>query len=404
LVNVTKRIELALRKSDAVIARRGGDEFGILLESVRTEEEAVKIAKRIQKVLESPIVVAEREVQTRASMGIVLAKNGSHGSLDQNITAEKLLAYADTAMYLAKSQRDCPYCVFKSKMIADSTVRLELASELQHAVEREELSLNYQPIIDLESATTIGFEALVRWHHPHHGNVPPNVFIPIAESKGLIIEIGELVLRKACQQAMLWRQQVQRDIIMSVNVSMRQLASRHFVETVVDVLRETQLPPHCLKLEVTESLLMQQPAESLSKLHELRKTGVMIAIDDFGTGYSSLSYLHQMPLNVLKVDRSFVHGMFESGKHMAIIRAILALASSLELKVIAEGVETVDQLQQLQVLGCPMVQGFYFSRPLPFSEAGELIERIWEWPKAEYCSLIFAKGTCGQLLTQRPVG
>lgn len=404
LVSVTQRIAGALRKSDAVIARLGGDEFGILLESVRNEEDAIKIAKRIQETLEAPIVVAEREIQTRASMGIVLSDYSLHGSLDQRVTAERLLAFADTAMYQAKSQKDCPYCVFRSKMITDSTTRLEMASELKHAVEREELSLNYQPIIDLESATTIGFEALVRWQHPSHGNVPPNVFIPIAESKGLIVEIGELVLRKACYQAAQWRTKVNRDIVMSVNVSMRQLASKRFVETVVDALQATQLPSHCLKLEVTESLLMQQPGESLSKLHELRQAGVMISIDDFGTGYSSLSYLHQMPLDVLKVDRSFVNGMFESGKHLAIIRAILALASSLQLKVIAEGVETVEQLQQLQVLGCEMVQGYYFSRPLPVIEAGELLQRIWEWPKAEVCSLIFTKGPNGQLLTQRPVG
>lgn len=404
LISVARRFEGALRRSDAVIARLGGDEFGILLESVRNEEDAIKIAKRIHETLESPIVVAEREIQTRASMGIVLADYGLQGAIEQKITAESLLAYADTAMYLAKSQRDSPYCLFKSKMIADSTMRLEMASELRHAVQREELSLNYQPIIDLRTASTVGYEALVRWQHPFHGNVPPNVFIPIAEAKGLIVEIGELVLRKACQQAMQWRTQANRDLIMSVNVSMRQLASKRFVQTVVDTLRETELPPHCLKLEVTESLLMQQPGESLSKLHELRQTGVMISIDDFGTGYSSLSYLHQMPLDVLKVDRSFVNGMFESGKHLAIIRAILALASSLQLKVIAEGVETIDQLQQLQVLGCEMVQGYYFSRPLPVKEAGELLQRVWEWPKAEVCSLLFTRGPTGQLLTQSPVG
>ena len=404
LINVTQRFEAALRESDAVIARLGGDEFGILLESVRNEEDAIKIACRVHETLDQPIEVAEREIQTRASMGIVLANYGAEGFIDNTITADKLLAYADTAMYLAKSQRDCPYCVFKSKMIADSTVRLEMASELKHAIAREELSLNYQPIIDLRTSTTLGYEALVRWHHPIHGNVPPNVFIPIAEAKGLIVEIGELVLKKACHQATLWRNQVGRDVVISVNVSMRQLASKRFVSAVIDTLRESQLPPHCLKLEVTESLLMQQPTESLSKLHELRREGVMIAIDDFGTGYSSLSYLHQMPLDVLKVDRSFVNGMFDSGKHLAIIRAILALAASLQLKVIAEGVETIEQLQQLHVLGCEMVQGYYFSKPLPVAEAGELLNRVWEWPKAEVCSLIFTQGPSGQLLTQRPVG
>ena len=279
-----------------------------------------------------------------------------------------------------------------------------MAGELRHAIERDELSLNYQPIIDLETGTAIGFEALVRWYHPVQGNIPPNIFIPIAESKGMIVEIGEWVLRKACQQTALWRAEFNRDLVVSVNVSMRQLASKGFVETVIDALRSTQLPPHCLKLEVTESLLMQQPAETLSKLHELKETGVTIAIDDFGTGYSSLSYLHQMPLDVLKIDRSFVNGMFDSGKHLAIVRAILALASSLQLKVIAEGVETIEQLQQLQVLGCEMVQGYYFSRPIPVASAAQLLQQTWEWPKAEVCNLILAKGPGGQLLTQRPEG
>ena len=289
-------------------------------------------------------------------------------------------------------------------MTAESTVRLELGSELRHAIEREELSLHYQAIVDLESATTFGYEALVRWKHPVQGNVPPNIFIPIAEAKGMIVAIGEWVLRKACQQAAQWRTQFDRELVISVNVSMRQLASKGFVETVIDALQTTQLPPNCLKLEVTESLLMQQPKDTLYKLHELRESGVTIAIDDFGTGYSSLSYLHQMPLDVLKIDRSFVNGMFDSGKHLAIVRAILALATSLQLKVIAEGVETIEQLQQLQVLGCDMVQGYFFSRPLAVTEAAKLIVQNWDWQRAEVCSLILTKGRGGQLLTQRPEG
>ncbi len=404
LVSVANRIDSVLRKSDAVLARLGGDEFGILLESVCNEEDAIRVATRIHEKLLLPIVVAEREIMTRLSMGIVIANSCTQDSREVVITAEKLLNQADTAMYVAKSQSDCPYCVFKNEMTAETTIRLELGSELRHAIARDELSLRYQPIVDLESATTFGFEALVRWQHPVQGNVPPNIFIPIAEAKGMIVEIGEWVLRKACQHAAQWRTQFDRELVISVNVSMRQLASKGFVETVIDALHTTQLPPKCLKLEVTESLLMQQPKDTLSKLYELRESGVTIAIDDFGTGYSSLSYLHQMPLDVLKIDRSFVNGMFESGKHLAIVRAILALATSLQLKVIAEGVETIEQLQQLQVLGCDMVQGYFFSRPLAVAEATELIVRNWEWPRAEVCSLILTKGSGGQLLTQRPEG
>ena len=404
LVSVASRIESVLRKSDAVLARLGGDEFGILLETVCNEEDAIRVAKRIHEKLSLPIVVGEREIMTRASMGIVIANSVEQDSKEACFTAEKLLTQADTAMYLAKSQSDCPYCVFNDKMTIESTVRLELGSELRHAIERDELSLHYQPIVDLETSTTFGFEALVRWHHPVQGIVSPSVFIPIAESKGMIVEIGEWVLRRACQQAEQWRNKFERELVISVNVSMRQLASKGFVETVVDALQTTRLPPKCLKLEVTESLLMQQPAETLSKLHALRESGVTIAIDDFGTGYSSLSYLHQMPLDVLKIDRSFVNGMFDSGKHLAIVRAILALATSLQLKVIAEGVETIEQLQQLQVLGCDMVQGYFFSRPLAASDAAELLVRNWEWPKAEVCSLFLPSDRTRQLLTQRPEG
>jgi len=392
LIEVARRIEGVLRKSEAVLARLGGDEFGVLLESMDDEEEVIQIAERIHQALMAPFVVTDRNIEARASMGVAIADPNPHSSSGSVLTAEKLLSQADKAMYLAKSQADSPFCIYRSKMLVDSSLHLELASDLRHAIDRGELSLNFQPIVDLKTATTIGYEALVRWQHPEQGNIPPGVFIPIAESKGTIIEIGEWVLSTACHQAMQWQTQFDRELIISVNVSMRQLASRGFVETVVEALSASKLPPKCLKLEVTESLLMQQPRDSLAILYELKDIGATIAIDDFGTGYSSLSYLHQMPLDVLKVDRSFVKGMFDSGKHLAIVRAILALASSLGLKVIAEGVETIEQLQQLQVLGCDMVQGYYFSRPLPAASAAELLGHNWEWPKAEVCNLIFNNG------------
>jgi len=381
LVSFSQRLENAIRKSEAVLARIGGDEFAILLESIRGLEDAILVAKRLEEALMTPFKVGGRDILVRASVGIAIADASSQSSSDSSAAVDLLLTQADAAMYQAKSQLDSSYCVFQSEMLDATAAKLELAGELRYAIERNELSLVYQPIVDLSTARTEGFEALLRWRHPVYGNVPPNEFIPIAEAKGLIVEIGEWVLREACQQAVKWRNEFHRDVMVSVNVSIRQLTSEGFTKVVVDILDSTQLPAGSLKLEVTESLLMQQPTQTIAILQSLRDIGTKISIDDFGTGYSSLAYLHQMPLDVLKVDRSFVNGMFESEKHLAIVRTIIGLASSLQLQVIAEGVETVEQLQKLESLGCGMIQGYYLSKPIPAEDAIKLLERKWEWPQ-----------------------
>ncbi|GAB5516940.1 putative bifunctional diguanylate cyclase/phosphodiesterase [Rhodopirellula baltica] len=376
LVSIASRLDTSLRKSDAIIARMGGDEFAVLLENIRHVDEAVAVAMRLHDKMRAPFPVGDREILTRASMGIVVSEFDPESSVPQ-ATGEELLVRADTAMYFAKNQSELPYAIFNDDMLAENMLRLELGSQLRHSLERDELALLYQPMVQLCDGKTAGFEALLRWKHPEHGTVSPNTFIPIAESNGLIIEIGKWVLRKACQQAMQWQEEFGRPIMISVNVSVRQLSSTGFVEAVTETLEETKLQPECLKLEVTESFLMQDPESTIELLHQLRRIGLTIGIDDFGTGYSSLSYLHRMPLDILKVDRSFVESMFDSEKNASLIRSILALAKSLELNVVAEGVETLAQLQRLQDLGCHFVQGFYFSQPVKPECASELINHRW---------------------------
>jgi diguanylate cyclase (GGDEF)-like protein/PAS domain S-box-containing protein len=377
LVAIARRLETTLRKSDAVIARLGGDEFAVLLENVHGINEAIEVANRMHEKLHQPFAVAEREILTRASMGIVLATAAE----SERMTAEMLLSRADAAMYEAKKQTDSPYCVFREEMMRENAMRLELGGELRNAILRDELSLYYQPIVGIGERAIVGFEALLRWHHPVHGNIPPSDFILIAEANGLIVEIGAWVLEQACRQANQWRIEYQRDLMVSVNVSIRQLACHDFADLVGKTLAKTELPPRLLKLEVTESLLMQDPENTIELLNQLRASGVTIGIDDFGTGYSSLSYLHQMPLDILKIDQSFVSRMHESGKHLSIICSIIALAKSLDLRVIAEGVETESQLLQLHEVGCNMMQGYYFARPQPAPLACEFITKAWDWPK-----------------------
>lgn len=372
LVSLAQRLESSLRKSDAVLARLGGDEFAILIENITSIEGAMRIAERLQEKMEAPFRIADREIFTRGSMGLAFSTAGC-----DSLSAELLLRQADAAMYHAKRQSDTKICVFREQMHEENAIRLELGGDLRVAIEHDELSLHFQPIVSVEDRSTVGFEALVRWEHPVHGNVPPGKFIPIAESNGLIVEIGTWVLRQACRQAMHWKNSLHKDVLMSVNVSICQLTSQSFVDVVREVLNETGLPPQLLKLEVTESLLMQNPDNTIELLNQLRTTGITIGIDDFGTGYSSLAYLHQMPLDILKIDRSFVSRMHESEKHIAIIRSIVALANSLQLAIVAEGVETADQLKQLGELGAQMVQGYYFSPPKSAAEAECLIEQVW---------------------------
>ncbi len=377
LVAVAKRIEAAIRKSDSFVARLGGDEFAVVVEAIDSAEDAIKVAQRIHSHLNVPFRVGDREILTRASMGIAVASQNVSFNESQQITAEQLVSQADAAMYLAKKQTSSAYCVFEPQMLNDNAMALEIGHELKMAIDRGELSIHYQPIVDIKKSTTLGFEALMRWHHPVHGNVPPTRFIPIAESNGLIVEIGEWILEQACRQVMKWSAELGVEVMVSVNVSIRQIVKDEFLPIVNRVLRETGLPPHLLRLEVTETVLIQNTEETIKLLVNLRNLGIKIGIDDFGTGYSSLAYLHKMPVDVLKIDRSFVNYVADSEKHMAIVRTIVTLAKSLNLQVVAEGIETAEQLDVLSSMGCQMGQGFFFAKPGPADEATKMISKSW---------------------------
>ena len=368
LMAVARRIENCMRSSETLVARLGGDEFAILVEGVTHGETVRAMAERIIESIARPFSFHGREVFTSTSIGIAIA-NGSGGG------AEDLLREADTAMYQAKSQGRNRYQVFDPNMKERVTRRMELENDLRRAIERDELQLYYQPIIALATGEIFAFEALVRWQHPVHGLVNPEQFIFIAEETGLIVPLGRWVLDEACRQVAFWQQQGRAELTVSVNVSSRQLSNRDFLGEVSFVLERTAIPPHTLKLEITESTIMENPEAGAAMLSELRKLGVRVGIDDFGTGYSSLASLHRLPLDVLKIDRSFVMKMEESPENTAIVRTIMTLAESLRLAVIAEGIETKQQRDMLHAMNCTYGQGFLFSRPITSPLASELLQQ-----------------------------
>ena len=370
LIQISERLSSTLRYGDSVLARLGGDEFGVLLEGVHSLDSALKTAERIQERIKTPFEVSSREILGCISIGVAIIS-------PENDSVDSIIRQADTAMYYAKKHSENGICAFEERMQQESSARLEIGSQLKNATRRDELSLNYQPIVEVETMTTAGFEALVRWHNPVLGFISPADFIPIAEANGMIIEIGKWVLDTACLQVAKWNQLSDRKIVVSVNVSVRQLIGSEFINHVEAALKDSGILASQLKLEVTESLLMQKPEEMIALLRQLQEIGVKTGIDDFGTGYSSLAYLHQMPLNVLKIDRSFVTDLAESGKHQAIVRSIVGLARNLELEVIAEGVETEAQALYLQGLRCDYFQGYRFSRPVPTEQTAEMIAFDW---------------------------
>lgn len=364
LISVARRLEGSVRSSEAVIARLGGDEFTILLENVESDQTAVKIAHRIINSVSAPFSLGGgREVFPSVSVGISYPTGKS-------TSAEDLLREADTAMYAAKSRGKSCFEVFDPSMQQKVAARLDLENELRRAVERSDWILHYQSIVDLKTARVVGLEALVRWQHPQRGLIPPGDFIPIAEETGMIVPIGQWVLREACSTMARWKAQLLASdrLSISVNVSGKQFSAGDLVAEVMSVLGETGLAPEDLKLEVTETAIMEKPQEGAELLAALRECGVTIGIDDFGTGYSSLSSLHRLPLDLLKVDRTFVNKMVQSQENRAIVRTILMLADSLNLDVVAEGIETEEQRQLLLSMGCTYGQGFYFSRPLTLDQ------------------------------------
>jgi diguanylate cyclase (GGDEF)-like protein len=369
LVETARRLEQCSRPTDTV-ARLGGDEFAVLLDGLESECDAVRVAERVQEELMRPFRLGGHEVYTAASIGITLS---THGYEDP----ENVLRDADTAMYRAKEKGKARYELFDAEMHADALARLRLENDLRRAVEHREFEVYYQPVVALASSKLSGFEALVRWRHPERGIVGPTEFIPLAEETRLVTEIGAWVLEEACRQMSEWRELIpsQQHLTVSVNLSSKQLTQPGFAELVRRTLRETGLPPHCLKLEITESAVMDNADGAASLLAQLRGFGIQLSIDDFGTGYSSLSYLHRFPVDTLKIDRSFVAKMTDNSENGEIVRTIVTLASNLGMGVVAEGVETEEQHARLEALGCEYGQGFLYSRPVEAEAALALIRR-----------------------------
>ncbi|MBD0373279.1 MAG: EAL domain-containing protein [Pyrinomonadaceae bacterium] len=368
LIGIARRLETCLRPGDTV-ARLGGDEFTILLEDIEDICEAISVAERVEKELSSPFNLGGHEVFTSVSIGIASSEIGYERPDD-------ILRDADTAMYRAKSLGKARHEVFDRTMHAHAMNLLKLETDLRRAIEREEFVLFYQPIISLETLSLTGFEALIRWQHPEYGFISPAEFIPVAEENGLILPIGQWVLREACRQMREWQELTNGDstLSMSVNLSAKQFMQPNLMRQVKEVLEETGLQPHSLQLEITESVVMENIETVTDMLSQLREFGVKSSIDDFGTGYSSLSYLHRFPSTTLKIDRSFVSRMNDHSENAEIVRTIIMLARNLGMKVIAEGIETKAQLEQLRAMKCDEGQGYYFSKALPSKEASRLLE------------------------------
>lgn len=371
LTLVADRLRQLLRSSD-ILARLGGDEFVILLPATAPDEVS-HIAQRLIHSLQKPYHIQGHELFINSSIGIVL------GAADAD--ADDLLRSADVALYRAKSAGRGCYELFDHRMYAVAVERLQLETDLRHAIDRGEMRVYYQPIVDTQTQVVLGFEALLRWQHPLRGMVSPMDFIPIAEETGLILPIGDWVLSQSCQQLRTWHQSYPQEglgpgsetLMISVNVSSKQFLLPDFVARINQLLVEQSIPARCLKLEITETLLMQHEARVLLKLQQLQEIGVQLSIDDFGTGYSSLSYLSRFPIGTLKIDRSFVQQMDEDPKNLMVVEAIVDLSRRMGLNVVAEGVETQSQLRRLQDLNCQMAQGFLLGKPMDARAATSLL-------------------------------
>ena len=358
LIDVATRLQQVIRTTDTV-ARLGGDEFTVVLGDMREAGEAVAVAERITEHFQVPFTVDGHERIVTASVGIILSPLGQDNPTD-------LLRYADIALYRAKAGGRNQYAVFDTTMSESALSRAELEQELAQAIDTGELCLYYQPTVALDSGRPLGIEALVRWQHPKRGLIPPEAFIPLAEDTGLILPLGAWVLREACTQFQQWRTHIpaMRDLLVGVNLSVRQIEDGRFLDIVQDILAETQLPPSSLQLEVTESMLANNTERTIETLTRVRALGIRVAIDDFGTGYSSLSYLTHFPVDTVKIDQGFVRAITERADNAAIIQAIVSLAQTFGLEVVAEGVETLEDQERLTSLGCIVGQGYLFSRPL----------------------------------------
>ena len=365
LVAIANRLQQHLRSGD-LLARMGEDEFCFLVDHVENESDVTAFREEIINSFSKPFLVSNCEIYISVCMGIALSKNS-------NCQAEELLQDADTAMYQAKLRGKDSHQVFDRQMHNLMLNRLTLENDLTRGLEQQEFILYYQPIIDLGTEKLAGFEALIRWQHPDRGMVSPAEFIPSMETTGLIVPVGMVVFQQACEQLRIWQQQGWTDITVSVNLSVRQFSCPTLLADIDRILAETQVDPTKLKLEITESAIMDNAESAIAITKELRSRQIQISIDDFGTGYSSLGYLHRFPVDNLKIDRSFVIQIQSESLNYHVIDTIISLSNQLKLDVIAEGIETEEQLKWLQKMGCKYGQGYLFNKPLPIAE----VERIY---------------------------
>lgn len=371
LMIIANRLQKLLRDVDT-LARFGGDEFAILIEDVAGLDEASAMAEKVLRELASPFRLKKQEIFVTCSIGVVLGSSVYEHP-------DQILRDADNAMYSSKEHGGDHFTVFDAGMRVLTQRRLEMELALRHALESGEITVHYQPIVSLRTGKITGVEALARWQHPRQGLIPPVEFIPIAEETGLINELGALVLRQACARmvALAGTRPEADGLTLSVNISGRQFKRPDFVDEAAAILAETGIDPALVKLELTESVLMDDADEAISTIKRLKALGVKVVIDDFGTGYSSLSYIQRFPFDSLKVDRSFVGNMNEAEQNMEIVRTIIAMAHKLGLEVVAEGVELAEHRSALSDLRCESAQGFFFSKPVPGEELDALVRRHW---------------------------
>ena len=361
LATMAQRLKGCVRADDCV-ARLGGDEFTVLLGDLPNSGVAASVAQNICRTVSAPLSIDDQEIVVTASIGIALYP-------EDGPDINRLLRHADTAMYRAKSSGS-GFCYYEATMESAISDRLKMEADLRRALERDEITVFYQPVVETRSGLINGVEALVRWLHPERGVISPADFIPIAEETGLILPLGERVLRNACMQAKAWLDNGIPKLHVAINLSSKQLEQPDLRSIILSALNESGLPATSLVLEITESVMMARAAESIDLLRELRSLGIHISIDDFGTGYSSLAYLKHLPADILKIDRSFIQDIPDDEDAIAIVKGITALAHSLRMKVVAEGVETAAQQETMALLNCEFLQGYLYSKPLP----AELIE------------------------------